>query len=170
MGAVRTPNRSQNISLLERPRQLSGFSLSSIRAEPGIVFKDAEPGTGRTIAELGWRPHPCADCKWPLPWFSSSPSPGLSPFPQSESARRPECQPYVSDAGLPHSEPEGLFGREHSVKAVFIHTRARRLFIMQNYTLFNTQASKAIFCSLGEAATWAVRVAAGVGGDGGGGD
>lgn len=46
---------------------------------------------------------------------------------------------------MPHSEPEGLFGRELSVKAVFIHTRARRLFIMQNYTLLNTQASKAIF-------------------------
>lgn len=78
------------------------------------------------------------------------------PSPQSESARRPECQPYVSDARLPHSEPEGLFGKEYSVKAVFIHTRARRLFIMQNYTLPNTQASKAIFPFLGESATWAV--------------
>lgn len=113
-------------------------------------------GPERTIVELQWRPEPCPDYKWPPPWLSSSPSPGLFPLPQSESARRPECQPYVSDARLPHSEPEGLFGNECSVKAVFIHTRARRLFIMQNYTLPNTQASKGTFPFLGESATWAV--------------
>lgn len=37
-------------------------------------------------------------------------------------------------------EPEGLFGKGYSVKAVFIYTRALRLFIMHNYMLLNAPA------------------------------
>lgn len=44
-GDVRSPNRSQDMFLLDRPRQLSVFSLWSGIAELGIVFEDAESGS-----------------------------------------------------------------------------------------------------------------------------
>lgn len=141
------PNQNQKILPMDRPRPLSSgpSPLSGEVRQDFLLFGSrltARRGRENATADLGVRgfdscPSVCPDCKCLYPWPASS---LLSPLPQRSSyhLHPPPCSPPPSPyapGGLNDNhmfrifdcggwEPEGLFGKRYSVKAVFIYTRA----------------------------------------------